>query len=166
MSCPKTRKSHSPCTHEMKIFFPLWINLKLPQSLSQVPLSLPWSFIECKSDTCLSPKATFPGEPCIVGNLLRMLLPSGPGCLEVLNYCDLPLGWAKNRIPKPGPTPRKIPWHFSQNARIFEFCVSDISSFNICKWKLQAKDLTLFSNLVFLCLFFFSIGFDIDTWTT
>lgn len=113
MSHPKTKKSHKmACMQEIKRLLPLWITLKPPQPLSQAPRSLPLSFVDRKENTCLSPKATFSGVPCVIGNMLRMLL-SGLGCLELLNYCDVPLGWAKNCILKPDPEPRKIPWHFS-----------------------------------------------------
>lgn len=113
-SCPKTKKTHRmACMQEIERLLPLWITLKPPQPLSQAPLSLPLSFVDWKENTCLSPKATFSGVPCMIGNLLRMLLPSGRGCLELLNYCDVPLGWAKKCIPKSDLEPRKIPWHFS-----------------------------------------------------
>ena len=119
MSCPKTRKSHSPRMQQIKILPLLWITSKPPQSLSQVPLSLPWSFINCKDNKWLSPKATYPGVPCMIGNLPRMLLPSEVGCLELLNYCDMPSTWAKNCIHMPGQAPKKIPWHLRQ--KVFGF---------------------------------------------
>lgn len=128
---------------------PLWNTKKNPpESFCRIFLSLPWCFKGGKKDTWLFLRAKFPGVPCKIGNLLVALLPSGtrlPWTSELL--------WPSLRMDKQlhtWPGTKKDTIELFLRRTMLEFSLSDNFPSNNCKWKLEAKDFSLYLVIVLL----------------